>query len=65
MFNHKLPEIKFIDCSLCEKKVEYTKLMQIVDKKFNDVFSKQIDNKEFLCQECMDKVKDLGNMYKI
>ena len=60
----KIPEIKFINCSLCEKRVEYTKLMQIVDKKFNDVISDQIDNKEFLCQECMQLVKDIGNMYK-
>jgi hypothetical protein len=64
MFNYKIPEIKFIDCFLCEKKVEYTKLLQIVDNKFNDVISDQIANKEFLCQECMQLVKDIGNMYK-
>jgi uncharacterized protein YlaI len=60
---YKIPEIKFIDCSLCEKMVEFDKLWQFVDKKFNNAITDQINNKEFLCKDCMQLVKDIGNMY--
>ena len=62
--SYKIPEMKFITCSLCEKNVEYTKLMQIANDEFQNCIDIRIDNKEFYCKDCMQLVKDIGNMYK-
>jgi len=58
------PKNKNIECCICFISVLYDRQLQKVNELYDNCIDEKIKDKNFICLDCMENIRTLGEMYK-